>query len=158
MKEQWKSEFWRTSISPVIPGKTVYQEPGQHQEKKSATFGTGTKCAGWKNWNCFTDNTGTWGRWIYEQNIVFVRCWLGIKKKNKEKKAEVWELFQRKETEKWKYNPQFINLRKKKKIKKKERPRELQTSQSHLCANHDHEADPPRSYAKAHGKQRSDCW
>ena len=35
---------------------------------------------------------------------------------------------------------------------KKGRPRKLQVSQSHLCAQQDHEADPPGNYAKTHGK------
>jgi len=39
---------------------------------------------------------------------------------------------------------------------KKRRPRELQTSQCHLCAWQDHGADPPGKYAKAHGRERGD--
>lgn len=35
---------------------------------------------------------------------------------------------------------------------KKARPRELQASQSHLCTQHGHGADPPVNSAKAHGK------
>ncbi|PKU46972.1 rna-directed dna polymerase from mobile element hypothetical protein [Limosa lapponica baueri] len=43
-----------------------------------------------------------------------------------------------------------------KKEKKKGRRRELQTSQSHLCAWQDHGADPPRNSAKDHGEKRGD--
>ena len=35
---------------------------------------------------------------------------------------------------------------------KKGRPEELQASQSHLCTQQDHGADPPGNYVKAHGK------
>lgn len=35
---------------------------------------------------------------------------------------------------------------------KKRKPGELQASQSHLCAQQDHTADPPVNYAKVHGK------
>jgi len=35
---------------------------------------------------------------------------------------------------------------------KKGRPRELQASQSHLCAQQHHGADPPGNYAEARGK------
>ena len=44
------------------------------------------------------------------------------------------------------------------KKRKKGRPRELQASQSHLCAWQDHGADPPGNYAKAHGKGGGDWW
>ena len=35
---------------------------------------------------------------------------------------------------------------------KKGRPREIQASQSHLCARQDHGTDPPGNYAKARGR------
>jgi len=36
-------------------------------------------------------------------------------------------------------------------LRRIERPRELPTCHSHLCAGEDHGVDPPGSYAKAHG-------
>ncbi|GAB0188774.1 mitochondrial enolase superfamily member 1 [Grus japonensis] len=36
--------------------------------------------------------------------------------------------------------------------REKGRPRELQDSQSHLCAQQDHGEDPPGNYAQSHGK------